>query len=95
MIATRKKEKPTQVLEKLPEGCKSHRQHRNHWRLPSLPDPGAKGGRKNKASSPFSPVAEFFDKGMTMGSGQAPVKKYNEYLPRFDCQWTRKNRAAL
>lgn len=25
------------------------------------------------------PIAEFFDKGITMGSGQAPVKKYNEY----------------
>lgn len=42
------------------------------------PDPGAKGDAK-QGIFPF-PVAEFFDKGITMGSGQAPVKKYNEYL---------------
>lgn len=42
------------------------------------PDPGAKGDAKN-GIFPF-PIAEFFDKGITMGSGQAPVKKYNEYL---------------
>ena len=42
------------------------------------PDPGAKGDAK-KGIYPF-PVADFFDKGITMGSGQAPAKKYNEYL---------------
>jgi glutathione-independent formaldehyde dehydrogenase len=42
------------------------------------PDPGAKGDAK-QGIFPFA-VAEFFDKGITMGSGQAPVKKYNEYL---------------
>ncbi len=42
------------------------------------PDPGAKGDAKN-GIYPF-PLADFFDKGITMGSGQAPVKKYNEYL---------------
>lgn len=42
------------------------------------PDPGAKGDAK-KGIYPF-PIADFFDKGLTMGSGQAPVKKYNEYL---------------
>jgi glutathione-independent formaldehyde dehydrogenase len=42
------------------------------------PDPGAKGDAKQGIFS--FPVAEFFDKGITMGSGQAPVKKYNEYL---------------
>ena len=26
------------------------------------------------------PLADFFDKALTIGTGQAPVKKYNEYL---------------
>lgn len=43
------------------------------------PDPGAKDAHAKKGVFPFS-LAEFFDKGITMGSGQAPVKKYNEYL---------------
>ncbi len=43
------------------------------------PDRGAKNEDAKKGVFPF-PVADFFDKGITMGSGQAPVKKYNEYL---------------
>ena len=43
------------------------------------PDPGAKNEQAKNGIYPF-PVAEYFDKGITMGSGQAPVKKYNEYL---------------
>jgi glutathione-independent formaldehyde dehydrogenase len=43
------------------------------------PDPGAKNEAAKQGIYPFS-LAEFFDKGITMGSGQAPVKKYNEYL---------------
>jgi glutathione-independent formaldehyde dehydrogenase len=43
------------------------------------PDPGAKGEDAKKGIYKF-PVGDFFDKGITMGSGQAPVKKYNEYL---------------
>lgn len=43
------------------------------------PDPGAKSEEAKKGIYRF-PVADFFDKGITMGSGQAPVKKYNEYL---------------
>jgi glutathione-independent formaldehyde dehydrogenase len=43
------------------------------------PDPGASGEHAKQGIFPFS-IAEFFDKGITMGSGQAPVKKYNEYL---------------
>lgn len=43
------------------------------------PDPGAKDEQAKKGIFPF-PVADYFDKGLTMGSGQAPVKKYNEYL---------------
>lgn len=43
------------------------------------PDPGASSKAAKNGIFPF-PIAEFFDKGITMGSGQAPVKKYNEYL---------------
>jgi glutathione-independent formaldehyde dehydrogenase len=43
------------------------------------PDPGAKDEQSKKGIYPF-PVAEFFDNGITIGSGQAPVKKYSEYL---------------
>jgi len=43
------------------------------------PDPGAESEPAKNGVFPFS-IAEFFDKGITMGSGQAPVKKYNEYL---------------
>jgi glutathione-independent formaldehyde dehydrogenase len=43
------------------------------------PDPGGKDKESKQGIYPF-PIAEFFDKGITMGSGQAPVKKYNEYL---------------
>ena len=43
------------------------------------PDPKAKNEEAKQGIFPFS-LAEFFDKGITMGSGQAPVKKYNEYL---------------
>lgn len=43
------------------------------------PDPGAKNELAKQGIYPFS-LADFFDKGITMGSGQAPVKKYNEYL---------------
>lgn len=43
------------------------------------PDPGAKDKQAKQGIYPF-PLADYFDKGITMGSGQAPVKKYNEYL---------------
>jgi glutathione-independent formaldehyde dehydrogenase len=43
------------------------------------PDPGAKDEQAKEGYYSF-PIAEYFDKGITMGSGQAPVKKYNEYL---------------
>lgn len=43
------------------------------------PDPGAKNEKRKDGILEF-PVAEFFDKGVTVGTGQAPVKKYNEYL---------------
>jgi glutathione-independent formaldehyde dehydrogenase len=43
------------------------------------PDPGAKNDAAKNGIFPF-PLADYFDKGISMGSGQAPVKKYNEYL---------------
>jgi glutathione-independent formaldehyde dehydrogenase len=43
------------------------------------PDPGAKNDEAKQGIFPFS-LAEFFDKALTMGTGQAPVKRYNEYL---------------
>ncbi len=43
------------------------------------PDPGAKDEKTKNGIYPFS-IADFFDKGISMGSGQAPVKRYNEYL---------------
>jgi glutathione-independent formaldehyde dehydrogenase len=72
-----KKEKPMQVLENClkvvnPTGTIGM------IGVYMSPDPGAKGDAK-QGIFPFR-VAEFFDKGITMGSGQAPVKKYNEYL---------------
>jgi glutathione-independent formaldehyde dehydrogenase len=43
------------------------------------PDPGAEDEQKKNGVFAF-PLAEFFEKGLTIGAGQAPVKKYNEYL---------------
>ena len=73
-----KHEKPTQVLE----NCLKVVNATGHIGLIGVyisPDPGAKGEEAKKGVYNF-PVADFFDKGITMGSGQAPVKKYNEYL---------------
>jgi len=72
------KEKPTQVLENClrvvnPTGSIGM------IGVYIAPDPGAKNEQAKNGIYPF-PVAEYFDKGVTMGSGQAPVKKYNEYL---------------
>jgi glutathione-independent formaldehyde dehydrogenase len=72
-----KKEKPMQVLE----NCLKVVNPTGSIGMIGVymsPDPGAKGDAK-QGIFPF-PVAEFFDKGVSMGSGQAPVKKYNEYL---------------
>ena len=43
------------------------------------PDPGAKGEQPKQGIYPF-PLAEIFAKGVSIGSGQTPVKKYSEYL---------------
>jgi len=43
------------------------------------PDPGGKDKDAKQGIFPF-PLAKVFEKGLTIGSGQAPVKKYNEQL---------------
>jgi glutathione-independent formaldehyde dehydrogenase len=43
------------------------------------PDPGAQGEQAKQGIYPL-PIAELFDKAVTIGMGQCPVKKYNEYL---------------
>lgn len=43
------------------------------------PDPGAKNADAKKGIYPL-PIGELFDNAVTIGMGQAPVKKYNEYL---------------
>jgi glutathione-independent formaldehyde dehydrogenase len=72
------KEKPTQVLE----NCLKVVNATGSIGMIGVymaPDPGGKNEQAKEGIFPFS-LAEFFDKGITMGSGQAPVKKYNEYL---------------
>jgi glutathione-independent formaldehyde dehydrogenase len=72
------KEKPTQVLE----NCVRVLNPTGGLGMIGVymaPDPGAKNQSAKEGIFPFA-IAEFFDKGLTMGSGQAPVKKYNEYL---------------
>jgi glutathione-independent formaldehyde dehydrogenase len=43
------------------------------------PDPGAKDKQAGQGIYPL-PIAAIFDKAVTIGMGQAPVKRYNEYL---------------
>lgn len=43
------------------------------------PDPGAKDSDAKKGIFPF-PLADLFNKALSLGCGQAPVKRYNEYL---------------
>jgi glutathione-independent formaldehyde dehydrogenase len=43
------------------------------------PDPGGRTEQEKKGIYPI-PLAELFDKAVTIGFGQTPVKKYNEYL---------------
>lgn len=69
-------EKPTQVLENClrvvnATGCIAV------IGVYITPDPGAKTEDAKIGIFPF-PIADFFDQGISMGSGQAPVKKYNE-----------------
>lgn len=43
------------------------------------PDPGGKNEEEKQGIHPL-PIGELFDKAVTIGMGQCPVKKYNEYL---------------
>jgi glutathione-independent formaldehyde dehydrogenase len=43
------------------------------------PDPKGENKQAKQGIYPL-PIADFFDKAVTIGMGQAPVKKYNEYL---------------
>jgi glutathione-independent formaldehyde dehydrogenase len=72
------REKPTQVLENCLKAVNATGSI-GMIGVYMAPDPGAKNEEAKQGIFPFS-LAEFFDKGITMGSGQAPVKKYNEYL---------------
>jgi glutathione-independent formaldehyde dehydrogenase len=72
------KEKPTQVLENAIRVVNAT----GHLCIIGVylaPDPGAKDKQAKQGIFPI-PVAEIFDKSLTIGGGQAPVKKYNEYL---------------
>lgn len=72
------KEKQTQVLENVirvvnPAGSVSL------IGVYIAPDPGAEDKEAKKGIFPFL-LADFFDKALSLGTGQAPVKRYNEYL---------------
>ncbi|MEA3199469.1 MAG: glutathione-independent formaldehyde dehydrogenase [Thermoplasmata archaeon] len=72
------KEKPTQVLENAVRilnagGCLGI------VGVYLAPDPGAKD-EKAKQGVHALPLADFFQKGLTIGMGQCPVKAYNEEL---------------
>ncbi len=72
------KEKPTQVLDNVirvvnPAGSVAL------IGVYIAPDPRAQNDTAKKGIFPF-PLADFFDKALSLGTGQAPVKKYNEYL---------------
>ncbi len=71
-------EKPMQVLE----NCLRLVNPTGHVGIIGVylaPDPGAKDKESKQGVFSF-PVAKLFDKALTVGSGQAPVKRYNEYL---------------
>lgn len=72
------KENPAQVLE----NCLRVVNATGHFGIIGVylaPDPGAKDKESKQGIFPF-PIAEVFDKGLSIGTGHAPVKRYNEYL---------------
>ena len=71
-------EKPTQVLENCLRVVNATGQV-GIIGVYLAPDPGARNADAKQGIFPIG-LAEIFDKGLTIGSGQAPVKKYNEYL---------------
>jgi glutathione-independent formaldehyde dehydrogenase len=72
------REKPTQVLENVIRVVNATG-NVGIIGVYIAPDPGAKNEAAKNGIYQF-PLADFFDKGLTVGSGQAPVKRYNEYL---------------
>lgn len=72
------REKPMQVLDNMirlvnPAG------HVGIVGVYIAPDPGAESEQAKHGIFPL-PLAELFDKAVTIGMGQCPVKQYNEYL---------------
>jgi len=72
------KEKPTQVLENV-LGVVNPCGAVGLIGVYIAPDPGGKDAEAKKGMFPF-PLADFFERAVTLGSGQAPVKRYNESL---------------
>lgn len=71
-------ENPTQTLE----NCIKVVNSTGHVSIIGVylaPDPGAHNEHAKRGIYPV-PLADIFDKSLTIGSGQAPVKRYNEYL---------------
>jgi len=58
------------------------------------PDSGAKDEQRKQGIFSF-PLANFFEKGLTIGTGQDPVKKYNEYLRHLIVSGRAQNPAGL
>lgn len=72
------REKPTQVLDNMirlvnPAG------HVGIVGVYMAPDPGAGNDQAKQGIFPL-PMGELFDKAVTVGMGQCPVKQFNEYL---------------
>jgi glutathione-independent formaldehyde dehydrogenase len=72
------RENPTQVLDNVikvvnPAG------HIGIVGVYIAPDPGAENDQAKQGIFPFA-IAEVFDKAVSIGMGQCPVKRYNEYL---------------
>jgi glutathione-independent formaldehyde dehydrogenase len=72
------REKPTQALENCLRVVNSTG-HLAIFGVYLAPDLGAKDRQQQQGVFPLG-VAEIFDKSLSIGCGQAPVKRYNEYL---------------
>lgn len=70
-------ERPTQILEWLAEVV-NPTGHIGIVGVYLAPDPGAKGDKK-QGIYPL-PIADLFNKAITVGMGQCPVKRYNAHL---------------
>lgn len=72
------RENPTQVLDNMVRLVNAAG-HIGIVGVYIAPDPGAASDSARKGVFPL-PIAEFFDKAVTVGMGQCPVKQFNEYL---------------